>query len=186
MLMEVWWRIRKFMSKVVKLYKNINNFFHYFEAWNNGRNVTVHWGEVGRIGDKKIIKVKKGETSKAIIEIELNQARQNGFSEVRIDNHKMLVIRYELQTWGNTNDLKKRHEVENELNDFLEWTGNGHCDGGEIGSGSMEVFCYVIDPFIACKTMIMNLLGKGIFDGATISYKDNVTNEWEHLYPTES
>lgn len=31
------------------------------------------------------------------------------------------------------------------LNEGLGWTGLGCCDGGGIGSGTMEACCYVVD-----------------------------------------
>ena len=31
------------------------------------------------------------------------------------------------------------------LNEGLGWTGLGCCDGGSIGSGTMEACCYVVD-----------------------------------------
>lgn len=31
------------------------------------------------------------------------------------------------------------------LNESLGWTGLGCCDGGSIGSGTMEACCYVVD-----------------------------------------
>jgi len=39
------------------------------------------------------------------------------------------------------------------MNETLGWTGLGACDGGSIGSGSMEVCCFVVD-FNAAKQVI--------------------------------
>jgi hypothetical protein len=46
---------------------------------------------------------------------------------------------------GSTADLDKRVAVEELMNEGLGWTGLGHCDGGDIGSGTMKIFCYVAD-----------------------------------------
>lgn len=42
-------------------------------------------------------------------------------------------------------DLKKRTRLEDHLNELLGWTGLGHCDGGSIGSGTLEACCLVVD-----------------------------------------
>jgi hypothetical protein len=41
------------------------------------------------------------------------------------------------------------HELEDRMNETLGWTGLGNCDGGSIGSGTMEVCCFVVDFKIA-------------------------------------
>jgi hypothetical protein len=54
---------------------------------------------------------------------------------------------------GTPADLEKRHKLEDRLNETLGWTGIGHCDGGSIGSGTMEACCLVVD-FEAAKRVI--------------------------------
>lgn len=56
---------------------------------------------------------------------------------------------------GAINDVEKRHRLEARLNETLGWTGMGMCDGGSIGSGSMEVCSYVVD-FEVAKILIEN------------------------------
>lgn len=169
---------------MIKLYKKINDSTQYYESWNDKKSVVVHWGELGRVGNKRVVKIAKGETAKSVIERELSQARNEGFSEIDIDDHELLVISYKLDNWGNSDDLKKRHEAEDLANESLGWTGNGHCDGGEIGSGSIEIFLYVVDPIIATKTLVMDLRGKGLLENAEIFYLDNVTDKKVILYPS--
>ena len=45
------------------------------------------------------------------------------------------------------------HELEDRMNETLGWTGLGNCDGGSIGSGTMEVCCFVVD-FKTAKRVI--------------------------------
>lgn len=42
---------------------------------------------------------------------------------------------------------------------MLGWTGLGHCDGGSIGSGTMEVCCFVVDFEIGRKVIAADLKG---------------------------
>ena len=58
---------------------------------------------------------------------------------------------------GDEADLEKCHTVEHILNNRLGWTGNGHCDGGDIGSGTINVFSCVVDPYIAKETIVAGL-----------------------------
>ena len=37
------------------------------------------------------------------------------------------------------------------MDETLGWTGLGYCDGGSIGSGTMEVCCLVVDFDTAAK-----------------------------------
>ena len=60
---------------------------------------------------------------------------------------------------GTAEDVEKRTRLQDKMDDVLGWTGLGHCDGGSIGSGTMEVCCYVID-FETAKSVIQeNLKG---------------------------
>ncbi|MGH8498656.1 MAG: hypothetical protein ACRERV_07615, partial [Methylococcales bacterium] len=69
-------------------------------------------------------------------------------------------------------DLKKRHSLEDRLNDLLGWTGLGNFDGGSIGSGSMEVCCYVVDFDIAKAAIESELAGTKFADYSRIYDED--------------
>jgi hypothetical protein len=43
------------------------------------------------------------------------------------------------------------------MNETLGWTGLGNCDGGSIGSGTMEVCCFVVDFKIAKRVVEKDL-----------------------------
>ncbi len=72
---------------------------------------------------------------------------------------------------GTTEDLNKRHKLEERMNERLGWTGLGECDGGSIGSGTMEVCNYVIDFDIAKKVIEDDLKGT-IFSDYTRIYDE--------------
>jgi predicted DNA-binding WGR domain protein len=169
---------------IIKLYKNINGSFRYYEAWDNKKEIIIHWGELGTVGEDKILTLKRGETASSIIKKELTAPRADGYKEIDIDNHKTLVIQYKTETWGDEKDLEKRYEVEGIANETLGWTGNGHCDGGQIGSGSIEIFSYVIDPHIACQSLVTDLEKKEFLEGAIIAY-ENEDEEYVVIYPKD-
>ena len=58
---------------------------------------------------------------------------------------------------GSMTDLDKRHRLEERMDQTLGWTGLGHCDGGSIGTGTMEVCCLVVDFDIAKRVIEADL-----------------------------
>ncbi|WP_328816723.1 hypothetical protein [Priestia flexa] len=79
--------------------------------------------------------------------------------------------------------LDKRHHVEDLMNECLGWTGNGFCDGGDIGSFTANIVNYVIDPEKATQTIIENLEKNNLLEGAKIAYLDDDSDEYVALYP---
>jgi hypothetical protein len=169
---------------MIKLYKKIGGSVHYCEAWDNNGEVTVHWGELGTRGEARTMPVSLSQAGEEVIEAELAAPRTDGFNEIEIDDHFQLVLQYRVEGHGNEEDLEKRYAIEDILNGSLGWTGNGHCDGGQMGSGSMEIFSFVIDPVIACETIIKDLGENGILDGALIAYTGDGEN-YKVLYPED-
>jgi hypothetical protein len=89
------------------------------------------------------------------------------------DEFTTIRIRYALSSdgFGTPEDLNRRHQIEDLLDDCLMETNNGECDGGEIGNGEMIIFCYVIDPEKAVETIRKELEKHGYLEGARISYE---------------
>ena len=70
-----------------------------------------------------------------------------------IESQSVLLIEYQIDGFGSSQDLEKRHALQDRMDETLGWTGLGHCDGGSIGSGTMEVCCFVVD-FETAKVVI--------------------------------
>ena len=81
------------------------------------------------------------------------------------------MIEYAVEGMGTTEDLDKRHRLEERMNETLGWTGLGNCDGGSIGSGTMEVCCLVVDFIVAAKVVSADLAGTE-FSNFTRVYKE--------------
>ena len=79
--------------------------------------------------------------------------------------------------------LKLRHSVEDLMNECLGWTGNGSCDGGDIGSGTANIFNYVVDVEKATQTIIEELKNNNLFDGVKIAYLNPEDEEYIALHP---
>ena len=150
----------------VKLYKIDNNKLLYWEAWNNKNNYTIHWGIVGTKGEtKEIIKTFFNSPKNNVIEEE-KDFRNKGYAE--ITDLKTIIIQYKIDEFGTNDDLNKRYEIEEFMNNELGWYGLGYCDGGDIGSGTMNIFCLVVDIEIAVKTIKELLINNKMIEGAFI------------------
>jgi hypothetical protein len=75
--------------------------------------------------------------------------------------------------FGTEDDLNKRNRLMERMDETLGWTGLGNCDGGSIGSNTMEICAYVADFEIAEKTIQEDLKGTEFDDFARI-YDENV------------
>jgi len=158
---------------VLKLYKITDVKKEYWETWDADDGThTIHWGELGTQGNTKTIKsslLKKAET---IIQKEIDTLVESGYREIDLDDHFTLLVEYDVDGMGAAEDVEKRHRLEEWMNETLGWTGLGACDGGSIGSGTMEVCNYVVDYEIA-KKVIENDLKDTEFSNYTRIYDEN-------------
>ena len=144
---------------MIKLYRRDGDRLLYHEAWINGRRITEHWGVCPDRGQTKEHSFSRGSAEDEAIEAVLAAARKAGYAEIDLDDHARLMIEYRVEGMGSVSDLEKRHALEERMNETLGWAGIGMCDGGSIGSGTMEVCCYVADYEIAKKAVIQDLAG---------------------------
>ena len=156
-----------------KLYKKIDGKTHYWETWANKRDkiTIIHWGIVGEAGEAIHKKSDKSKAFKEEIKKRIDKVLSEGYKEIDIDDHFVLLIKYAVNAMGDVEDLDKRHRLEDKMNETLGWTGLGMCDGGSIGSGTMEVCCYVVDFDIAKRVIEEDLKGTE-FEGYTKIVKE--------------
>jgi len=151
-----------------KLYKRIKGVLHYREAWAGDGVLTEHWGVVGERGEEKETKLPKGARGNAAAKNALRPAREDGFKPIDEEEHAAVLIEYKIKGSGSAKDLEKRHALEDRMSETLGWTGLGHCDGGSIGFGTMEVCCIVVDPDIAKKVIAADLAKTEFSDYARV------------------
>jgi len=155
---------------VLKLYKFTHSKKEYWETWDNDDGShTVHWGELGTTGQFKEVKGSLLKNPEKIIQKEVDEMVSNGFRP--IDDEYTLLIEYEVEGMGTKDDVEKRRRLQDQMNETLGWTGLGHCDGGSIGSGTMEVCNFVVD-FEVAKRVIENELKDTEFENYTRIYDE--------------
>ena len=170
--------IRKSM---LKLYRATGQGTEYWEAWATAKEMTIHWGKLGEEGENQEIPIKPGINPNNAIKSEAKPIRAAGFKPLKPEQLRSIVIQYKIEGHGSTADLGKRVAVEELMNERLGWTGLGHCDGGDIGSGTMNIFCYVADAKIAESVIVREQEARGFLEGALIAAR--IGDAVEVLWP---
>lgn len=156
---------------MIKLYRFTDGGCQYWETWDNEDGTfTVHWGELGFEGDTKLLSGSGPNSAEILAEAEANQKLAEGYDEP--ETVYGLEISYKVDGFGTQDDLDKRHRLEEQLNETLGWTGLGHCDGGSIGSDSMEVYCLVVDFPLARSVIEQDLKDTEFGDYLSITEPD--------------
>lgn len=156
---------------MLKLYKFTDLKKEYWETWDNGDGShTVHWGELGTTGQSKEVKGSLLKKPEKIIQKEVDELVSNGFRPIQ--DEFTLLIEYAIEGMGSKEDVEKRHRLQDRMNETLGWTGLGHCDGGSIGSGTMEVCNFVVD-YETAKRVIENDLKGTEFENYTKIYDED-------------
>jgi len=155
---------------MLKLYKFTDAGKHYWETWENNGVHTVHWGVLGTKGESKEVRSSLFKKAETVIQSEIHRLVEQGYDE--IEDEFTLLIEYEVDGMGCEADVEKRHRLQKRMSETLGWTGLGGCDGGSIGSGTMEVCCFVAD-FEVAKAVIEADLNGTEFENYTRIYDEN-------------
>jgi hypothetical protein len=160
---------------MLKLYRFANGKKEYWETWADDRGThTVHWGILGTKGETKVVKSSLFRKAESSIQKDIDRLIVDGFHPIDADDHATLMIEYAIDDTCGASDVDKRHRLEGKMNELLGWTGLGFCDGGSIGSGTMEVCNFVVDFDLAKRIIEENLAGTE-FGNFTRIYDENAT-----------
>jgi hypothetical protein len=139
--------------QTIKLYRRHDGRLQYREAWVDGESIVEHVGAYGERGSTSLHKASDPIQQREVMEAIAAAARADGFEAIPEERLVGLMVSKEILGAGTKEDLRRRHELEDFLNELTGWRGLGHCDGGSIGSGSMEAFCLVVDYGIAAAVV---------------------------------
>jgi len=156
---------------MLKLYKDIEGTLNYWETWDkNEKTGIIHWGVVGERGRDEEIKSLLLTNFRTRIQKLIDAKIDEGYYQ--INDMYTLLVEYRIDGMGTRDEVDKRQKLESKLNEVLGWTALGHCDGGSIGSGTMEACCFVVDFDIA-KFVIERALKETEFDDYSRIYDEN-------------
>ena len=144
----------------IKLYlRQAGRVVKYHEAFLYSGKIHQHWGVLGERGQGN----SRARNRKVSVEQDVNDAlataRTQGFAEIPMEEHAVVLVEYAIEGMGSKQDLDKIHALFDVLQDVLGRTGLGHCDGHNIGSGTMEAACYVVDATLAQQVIARDLKG---------------------------
>jgi hypothetical protein len=154
---------------VLRLYKKEGDTLRYWEAWVDDNGLSVHHGTVGEMGEHQTVPLPAGDDPDMAVAEVAGPLVDEGYDEPDPDAMAPLVVQYPVEGKGSGHDFEKRNAVEDLLTDILGWTGNGEVEGGETQPGRMNVFCRVMEPQLAVRTLVEALEEEGYLEGATIA-----------------
>lgn len=163
--------------------KQVNDEVFYWESWKDGKTIVIHYGTVGDTGETEEKKLGLFQKAEKIMDELAEEKANQGFEYLDEDELFELVIQYSYEENEMKETLEKRHAVENLIDECLGWTGNGACDGGDIGSGAANIFNYVVNVEKATKIIIGELENNNLLEGVKIAYLDPEDEEYIVLYP---
>lgn len=169
---------------MIKLIKKSENNTGYWEVWEHNKTLIVHQGTVGDTGSYNQRSLSLFENPKKAMKKLAEEFIKQGYHELDDEDLTQFVIHYDGAGGDLSKALEKRHQIENYLNECLGWTGNGDCDGGEIGlkEGDINIFCYVVDVQHAATTILDELKKNNEIDGAVLAFSDQ-NEKYTTVYP---
>lgn len=155
----------------LKMIKEFTEGKFYSHAWVEPDKVLIKEGIVGNEFNLYKVQLSPEKQAYEILKELEELLLKQGFEYFDDDDYTILTIHYPLsnEDFGTNDDLEKRFEIEDILDACLRQTGNGDCDGGEIGNGEMLIFCSVIAPKIAIETITEELRKHNLLEGAKIT-----------------
>lgn len=162
---------------MVKLYRSTDGAIEYWECWETSTHFIVHSGIVGQKGEVKEHNKMENDQVRYQIEDEMNRAKAAGYSSIDTGLMMQIVIQSRIDGRGSTRDLNRAIAIEDLLSECLRWTGVGNCDGHDIGSGTLNIFCDVVDGNIGQKIIIDCLKQNGQLDGSVMARRERTGSE---------
>lgn len=154
----------------------------YWEVWEDDKTLQVHYGLVGNTGNTEEVKLNFFEKAEKVMEKLAEEKLNEGYEHLDEEELIELVVQHPYVEAQMEEALERRHIVEHLMNECLGWTGNGFCDGGDIGSGTTNVVNYVINVKKALKTITKELSDNNLLNKVKIAYLDK-DEEYVCLYP---
>ena len=164
-----------------KLYKRDGERLLYWETWDDDGKHIMHWGEAGDEGETQALRSGLFRDADKSVAEEMARREREGYAEIDEDDQQAVFIQYRAETRGDLEDPAKRQAMQDLLDEALGWTGLGHCDGGAIGSETINVCCLVVDAKIAAPVIVQALKEAGQLEGAVIARE--LDDGFEVLYP---
>ncbi|MED4163920.1 hypothetical protein [Halalkalibacterium halodurans] len=170
---------------MIKLIKEMDDKLSYWEVWEDWEDekaLIVHYGFVGETGETEEVELESYAQGEEVMEALAEEQLKEGFQSLDEEALIELVVQYSYEESEIEATLEKRQFVEELMDQCLGWTGNGMCDGGDIGRGTANIFNYVIDVEKALNTILKELTKHQLLANVKLAYL-NEADEYVPLYP---
>ncbi|XQY91125.1 WGR domain-containing protein [Metabacillus sp. HB246100] len=168
---------------MIKMTKQVDDEVLYWEVWQDGKTLVIHYGTIGDTGETEEKKLSLFQKAEKFMDELAEEKANEGYDYLDEDELFELVVQYSYEEDQMEATLEMRHHVEDLMNECLGWTGNGACDGGDIGSGTANIVNFVVDVEKATQTIIEELKNNNLLEGVKIAYLNPEDEEYIALYP---
>lgn len=169
---------------MLKLYRSAGDGAEYWEAWDNGSSaITVHWGQLGTVGETVDVPLEGSETADSRIEAEAREPRSAGFQEIGEDDLATVVVQYarEPEKRARRGIEKRIDKIERRVNEALGWTGLGHCDDADFSVdfatgtpvAQLTVIAKAVDADLALTVLRDDLAAHDLLTNAVIAIEED-------------
>ena len=135
-----------YMEETLRLYSTDENGLTFVWIYGIDDNIYIDRGLVGQTANQGSFPTAK----KAAIDLTIKQFTSIGFAEVDEDDMPFLEIVFNVKDkFADGEELGRRNELLDSLEEFLALTGQGWVDGASNGMGTMEIGILVVDADIA-------------------------------------
>lgn len=133
---------------MIQLTKQSGSDALYQTIYTEGRLIIQHQGIVGEwvraedIGQMRVSRFKR--LGVQILQL-IEKFERQGYRELNEADYRELIVQFPYDEGQAEAALERRHMLEEIIDEGLLHTGNGYCKGGDIGSGTTNIFYYVLD-----------------------------------------
>ena len=160
-----------------KLFKQLPGHTLYWEGWEEDEQAIVHTGTVGDTGETRVLSAGSSTSLTELLEKEQKAAVEAGYKEIALEEYAEFVVKLPAVQSCALPDIEST--LEEILDDFLGWTGNGLCESIESDGTFVTAFCYVLEPELAVYTVKEALLEHSLLDDAILASNSGWQSEEE-------
>ncbi|MGN7854066.1 DUF2716 domain-containing protein [Exiguobacterium acetylicum] len=160
---------------MIQLTKQGDSGTLYQTIYTEGRLIVQHQGIVGawvRAEDVRQMRVSRFKRLGVQILQLVEEFERQGYREVNETDYTELVVQFPYDEGQAEAALERRHMMEEVINDCLLHTGNGYCEGGDIGSGTTNIFYRVLDVEAAITLIFEEMKVRDVQDEPKIAVQE--------------
>ncbi|WP_238239674.1 DUF2716 domain-containing protein [Exiguobacterium acetylicum] len=169
---------------MIQLTKQNGSDMLYQTIYTEGRTIVQHQGIVGawvKAEDVKQMRVSRFKRLGVQILQLVEELERQGYRELNETDYTGLVVQFSYEKGQEEAALERRHMMEEVINDSLLHMGNGYCEGGDIGSGTTNIFYYVLDVEAAVALIFEEMKARDVQDEPKIAVQEGEV--YTVLYP---